>query len=308
MVDSLRALLGEIIDYAGMYPPAELSLSEALRNYIKYKQGREAWIVNRFVCPANKISELEAGLKWHNYSDRFGLCVAGRGGENAADFLANSLTDIKSANKVDCAFFDIFETRLPPQLLGSSELGHLIMRVARSLPEETSLYLEVPMSAEWVMDIPRAIEAISKQKGVSAKIRTGGVTKDAFPSSEQVALFISECARHNVAFKATAGLHHPIRKYDAETGAMMHGFLNVFLAAAVVYCFRAERHDLVPILDASDSSEFRCLTNRISVGTWHLSLKQLRASRSFATTYGSCSVSEPLADLAQIGHSVRSVV
>jgi hypothetical protein len=308
MVESLRALLGGIIDYAGMYPPAELPLSEALRNYIKYKQGREAWIVNRFVCPANRISELEAGLKWHGYTDRFGLCVVGRGGADAADFLANTLADIKSANKVDRAFFDIFETRLPPQLLGSSELGHLILRITRSLQEDTSLCLEVPMSETWKTDVPRAIEAISKHKSVSAKIRTGGVTRGAFPSSEQVALFIIECVQHNVSFKATAGLHHPVRKFDSEIGATMHGFLNVFLAAAVAYCFHADRHDLIPILDATDPSDFRCLTNRISVGTWHLSTKQLRAARSFATNFGSCSVSEPLGDLAHIGYSVRSAV
>jgi len=308
MVESLQALLGNIIDYAGMYPPAELPLSESLRNYIKYKGGREAWIVNRFVCPANRISELEAGIKWHGYEDRFGVCVVGRGGDNSADFLSNTLADIKSARKVDRAFFDVFETRLPAQSLGSAELGHLILRITRALDEDTALYLELPTTDQWETDIPRAIEAIAKQKGVAAKLRTGGVTKDAFPTSAQVALFIEECARHKVAFKATAGLHHPIRKYDNGIGATMHGFLNVFLAAAVAHCFRVDMSDLIPILEVSDPTEFRCLTNRISIGNWHLSYKQLRASRSFAHTFGSCSVTEPLGDLAHIGYSVRSAV
>lgn len=308
MVESLRILLDEIIDYAGVYPPALLPLSESLRNYLKYKQGREAWIVNRFVCPVNKVSELEAGLKWHGYTDRFGLCVIGRGGDNAADFLSNTAADIKAARKVDRAFFDIFETRLPAQSLGSSELGHLILRASRGIDEDTVLYLEVPMSEDWEVDIPKAIAAISKCKGVLAKIRTGGVTKDAFPTSAQVALFIAECARNGVGFKATAGLHHPIRKYDSEIGATMHGFLNVFFAAAVAHHFRPEVADLTAILDADNPSAFRCLTNRMSVGTWHLSLKQLRTSREFAHSFGSCSVAEPLADLAHIGYSVRSLV
>jgi hypothetical protein len=308
VVASLQALLGNIIDYAGMYPPAELPLSEALRNYIKYKGGREAWIVNRFVCPANRISELEAGIKWHGYEDRFGVCVVGRGGDTPADFLSNTLADIKSARKVDRAFFDVFETRLPAQSLGSTELGHLILRIVRALDEDTTLYLEVPMAEEWEDNVPRAIEAIAKHKGVCAKIRTGGVTREAFPTPQQVATFISECARNKVAFKATAGLHHPIRKYDKDVDATMHGFLNVFLAAAVAHCLRAEKNDLVPILEATDPAEFRCLTNRISISNWHLSYKQLRASRTFAHTFGSCSVTEPIGDLAHIGYSLRSAV
>ena len=55
MVESLQVLLGGVIDYAGMYPPAQLPLSEALRTYVRYKQGKEAWIVNRFVCPAGRL-------------------------------------------------------------------------------------------------------------------------------------------------------------------------------------------------------------------------------------------------------------
>jgi len=308
MVESLQALLGNIIDYAGMYPPAELPLTESLRNYIKYKQGRESWIVNRFVCPANKISELEAGLKWHDHQDRFGLCVVGRGGENTADFLSNTLADIKSARKVDRAYFDVFETRLPAQVLGSAELGHIILRSTRGIDEDTTLYLEVPMTEDWEIEVPRAIEAIAKNKGVFAKIRTGGVTKASFPSPEQVALFITECSRWTVPFKATAGMHHPVRKFDAQIGATMHGFLNVFVAAAVAHNFRVVSSDLIPILEATDPSDFRCLTNRLSIGTWHLSYKQLRATRLFAHSFGSCSVTEPLADLAHMGHAVRSAV
>jgi hypothetical protein len=305
MVESLQVLLGGIIDYAGMYPPAELPLSEALRNFVRYKSGRESWIVNRFICPAAKVSELEAGLKWHNYDNRFGMCVTGRGGATNAEFLINTLADTKAARKIERVFFDAFETRLPVSALESAELPHLVMQVIRGLEEETLLFLEIPLTDDFGAQVPRALEAIAKNPRVRAKIRLGGSTKDTYPSVEKVALFISECASRRLPFKATAGLHHPVRKPDSATGAMMHGFLNVFVAASVAWNFKADAESLEPILSAMDPSAFRCLGSRLSVGNWHLSLKQLRSSREFALGYGSCSVNEPLADLAQLGYAMR---
>lgn len=308
MVESVQILLGGIIDYAGMYPPAELPLSESLRNYIRFKGGREDWIVNRFICPAAKISELEAGLKWHPYDRRFGVCLTGRGGNSTNEFLSNTLADVKSARKIESVFFDAFETRLPLSVLNSSDLAHIVMQVARGLNEDTVLYLEVPISQNSRTEVPKALEAISKNPGTRAKIRCGGATADAFPSIEQVAGFILECAARRVPFKATAGLHHPVRTFDEEIGVAHHGFLNVFVAAAVAWNFDADAADLVPILGATDPSVFRCLGTRISVGNWHLSLKQLRASRDFAIGYGSCSVNEPLNELAHLGYTMRAPV
>lgn len=305
MVESLQVLLGGVIDYAGMYPPAQLPLNESLRNYVRYKTGKEAWIVNRFICPAAKISELEAGLKWHPYDGRFGVCLTGRGGNDAGEFLANTLLDIKSARKMDRVFFDAFETRLPAGSLSSTDLAALILRVTRGLEDDTLLYLELPFTQNWKTDMPRALDVIAKNPRARAKIRCGGATADTFPSVEQLATFIAECADRKLPFKATAGLHHPIRIYDESLQVAHHGFLNVYIAAAVAWNFNVGAADLVPILGATEASSFRCLGTRISVGNWHLSLKQIRSARDFAVGYGSCSVNEPLADLAHLGYAMR---
>jgi hypothetical protein len=144
--------------------------------------------------------------------------------------------------------------------------------------------------------IPRLAE-----RGLRAKIRTGGLTADAFPAAETIANFMRACKAANVAFKATAGLHHPLRcvkpltyEPDAPTGTM-HGFLNVFLAAAMLE--RAEE-----VLLESDPHAF---TFDDDGATW----RDVRVSvdvladvrRTFAISFGSCSFEEPIADLQELG-------
>src|SRR5207248_4886691 len=65
------------------------------------------------------------------------------------------------------------------------------------------------------------------------KLRTGGVTADAFPTSAQVAKALVTPVTHQVPIKFTAGLHHPLRLFRDEVQTKMHGFLNV-LGAAVL--------------------------------------------------------------------------
>ena len=110
-----------------------------------------------------------------------------------------------------------------------------VSHAADLLDRRFDTYMEVPSPAA-AGDILAAI-AGTKAK---AKVRTGGVTREAFPSSADVVGFIAGCVAHGVAFKATAGLHHPWRNEypltyapDAPCGTMF-GFLNVLLSAAAL--------------------------------------------------------------------------
>jgi len=137
--------------------------------------------------------------------------------------------------------------------------------------------------------------------GLRAKIRTGGVTADAFPSAERVAAFMRECAEHGVAFKATAGLHHPIRcvkpltyEADAPRGTM-HGFVNVFLAAALI------RH-AEEILMESEAEAFAFDDDGASWRGHRIATDDLARIRAeFAISFGSCSFEEPVSDLKELG-------
>jgi hypothetical protein len=137
--------------------------------------------------------------------------------------------------------------------------------------------------------------------GLRAKIRTGGLTPEAFPGTSRVASFLRQCAEKGVAFKATAGLHHPLRcvkpltyEPDAPTGTM-HGFVNVFLAAALLQ--HAET-----ILTEEDAEAFAFDDEAASWRGHRMPTGELaRTRREFAISFGSCSFEEPVADLKELG-------
>ncbi len=61
--ESVRALLSEIVDYAGLFPPSQLSMSEAVSNYATYKNSNHSWMLGRFVVPVNRLDEFAESAK-----------------------------------------------------------------------------------------------------------------------------------------------------------------------------------------------------------------------------------------------------
>jgi hypothetical protein len=155
-------------------------------------------------------------------------------------------------------------------------------------------YCEVPI---------RQLDEVQRA-GSFTKVRTGGVKPEAIPSVADVAAFIRACADRRLPFKATAGLHHPVRAEQSLTyepdapRAVMHGFLNVFLAAAFVWHGQA---DIEPILAETDPAAFR-FDERAHWRDHSLNAEQVRTARhDFAHSFGSCSFEEPVHDLQSLG-------
>jgi hypothetical protein len=191
--------------------------------------------------------------------------------------------------------------RVPPELNGalsvlsdSDNPRAAVIESKRVFQASRPVYCEVP-----VADLDSV-----KHAGCFAKIRTGGVKPEAIPSVADVANFIRTCADRRLAFKATAGLHHPVRAEYALTyepdapRAVMHGFLNVFLAAA--FAWHGDR-DIDPVLAETDPAAFRF----DDAAHWRdrsLSEEQIRDARTnFAHAFGSCSFDEPVRDLQSLG-------
>jgi hypothetical protein len=137
-------------------------------------------------------------------------------------------------------------------------------------------------------------------------VRTGGVTVDAFPRSGKLLDFIVGCRRERVPFKATAGLHHAVRgsyrlTYEPNSPAgTMYGFLNVFLAAALVWAGDDEATALA-LLEERDASALAFSDDAITWRGRRITAEELRAARdAFAISFGSCSFREPVDQLARL--------
>ena len=144
--------------------------------------------------------------------------------------------------------------------------------------------------------------------GARAKIRSGGITADAFPSSADVARFLATARRHGLALKATAGLHHPLRgEYrltyeDDSPQGTMHGFLNVFLAAAGLWSDQLDEAGARELLDERNADAFLVEADGIRWRDLVIDRVALGAGRqNFALSYGSCSFAEPVEDLQGLG-------
>jgi hypothetical protein len=284
---SLRALLDGIVDYAGLFPPASLDMRAAVANYASYLASEEAWALGKFVIPIARLPEYEAARRAAYDHEEGSWRLSGlTGGDTLADITRAAEFNVRG----QCGVIDALEAKL-----GTVDD---IRRVASRLTGDMELFVEIPTRDD-PLPLVRAIADV----GAKAKIRTGGITEDAFPSSREVARFIRRCVEVGAPFKATAGLHHPMRaRYhltyapNAPTGVMF-GFLNVFLAAALLRTGASE-DEAVAMLEATDASELRFDDTGLTWRSHRLTSDQLRAARRLlARSFGSCSFEEPVDDL-----------
>lgn len=316
MTNSLRALLEGLIDYAGIFPPAGLPVAEAVRNFAHYRGEPDAWMLARFVFPARRLPELD-GFAATLFTAETPLAVSalGTSGEDANSALSALGDDLAAIHAFrdqhrERVVVDAIETRLPSSLASASDpaalRAYLVAAddaIQAGSPAPVTVFHETPLAADWSAQIPRVAGALAAA-GCAAgfKLRTGGLEASAFPSSLQVATMIDACRRAGVAFKATAGLHHPLRHLNAALETHMHGFLNVFGGAALAAAHDLDAAALARILAEEDPAAFRF--DGDTLGWRELSAPVtavIEARRTLAISFGSCSFDEPREDLAALG-------
>ncbi len=299
---SLLSLLSGLIDYAGLFPPAGLDMACAVANYARYATGEHSFALGRFIVPAGRLEEFQAAQASVGMETVWTLSALGIG-DGETDVYA-----IREFNRRNSrhAIVDTIEVK--------ADTAEAIDRIRQCLPNGITAYFEVPVGASL------GLLSHIRNVGARAKFRTGGITAEAIPPPTAVASFITNCVAAGTAFKATAGLHHPVRcvkpltyEPNAPSGKM-HGFLNVFLAALFAH-EGAPSQVIARVLDEEHSENFsfdgaqaywRAAFGRDQTAESELdanagagiSSERIRAAREeFAISFGSCSFEEPIEDL-----------
>lgn len=279
---SLGAMLSELIDYAGLFPPAKLDMAVTVANYANYLAGKDAWALGRLIVPASRLDEFEQHLP--TGPDDPPWQVTALVGYARLDDDLRRLTAFNETH-ADRAQISVIELRAA----SADEIDDTLDRV----PDDIFPFFEVT-----VTDDPRGLIAAIAGSDAGAKVRTGGVAAAAYPSPEQLARFITACASAGVPFKATAGLHHPLRHFSEAVGTDEFGFLNVFTAGILARTTPIDEQALAAVLVDESPESFDFGDEQLAYGDRALGVDAIRDAREkFAIAYGSCSFTEPLADL-----------
>ena len=282
MTESARALLTGIVDYAGTFPPARLEVFDALRLYARYLREPHAWMLGRFIIPFSDIGQGPVRERW-----------------------PWPLSVIVSADDLPTLRPVLLESRfIGPGNIDSVEVPPCEPAKIRNMPRTWrgfEIFFETPVDP----GAEERLDAIA-EGGFAAKVRTGGLEPQAFPSAEKLAGFLLACRERQIAFKATAGLHHPFRsahRLGAEAGGaevIMHGFVNLAVAACLLHVGVIGAREVIEVLEERDPGAFVFEEGAMEWRGRRMGVPEIEeARRSFFRSFGACSFEEPVEGLQE---------
>lgn len=302
MTDSLAELMRGLIDYAGLFPPAQLPMDRAAAEYRILQNDPRSAMLGRFVCPAARLAELpEHQAGWP-------VVALGRGGGSAKEFFDNvrlDLLDIERFQNQSQGQVQGYDVRLPASALTPPKPHQLSALVGTTayLIETAGLrlhpFFELP---KFKPDTMRSLvqtllgDRATSEAGqrrfcqhIGWKVRCGG---DAIPSVRDLAWSLAASCAGRIPWKATAGLHHAL-----PTGGQ-HGFLNVFTSGVLAFAGQIDENEIETLLLDANAGHFVFGPEHLDWTGRTATLTQIREARKqFVTAFGSCSFEEPVGEL-----------
>lgn len=301
MTQALEVLLAGAVDYAGLFPPAALDMAAATKRYAQYLGDPDRRLLGRFVVPVVRLREFDDAaatlLSRGETSEPWRLsALPGPDLKADIDLALNFNCRHWSGSEIGHAVIDALEIK--------ASVADEIYAATSIMPHQFTPFFEIPIGSD-----PLLLVNAVQRGGAFAKARTGGGTANAFPDANDIARFMVRCRDARVAFKLTAGLHHPLRAEHPLTYAanaprgMMFGYLNMFVGAALVWSGADDNIVLAALLSPS-AQDFHFSDESLTFRGHSVSTDVLRDVRhNFIISFGSCSFREPVDDLAALSIS-----
>lgn len=290
--DVRRNLLRGLLDDASLFPPANLPMPAAVAAHVSHQRAWYRELTGPFVCPETRIGELgrtmtAASLPWID------LCLVVTGGAQAVP----AAMDAVAAD----ARLRLRAVEVPAAK--ESEPARAIADAAAALDSVplagATGFVEYPLTAIADPATAGPLLDIADQRGYRPKLRTGGVSPEAFPAEETLAGCLAGIVGRRIRFKCTAGLHHAVRCTDTRprpedaAGLEQHGFLNVLLAVGAAAADR----------DVGEIATILCQRDRAAIASAVRALDDDAADeiRWLFTSFGTCSTKEPITEMVSLG-------
>lgn len=278
-------LTTHLIDDAAVFPPGNTPIPTAVADHRAHHRQWYSDLVGPLLIPATRVKDftesLGAGAIGSADPVR-AVLIAGRDTHSAVDGLGLALLQQARNLLVDDDRVDVvgIEVALPE----FEDMGALTRELLDQLSFGVPAAIEIAPTAGW----ERALDVLAEDGAERAKFRTGGSTPADTPTDSAVAAFLSACVSRSLPFKLTAGLHHAVRRGEADSPE--HGFLNMLAATSA-------------LIDGASDREATAIVANPDVATLLEVLVRgdARESRRLFTSYGSCSMVEPLDDLCALG-------
>jgi len=271
-VGEVSLLFEHLVDDAALFPPGNAPMGSAVPAHLGRPEEPFAALVGPFLCPASRLAELRVTLP-EDASLDLGIIVD--------TGLASVAGAVAAAREDDRLRLQMVEVPVP----AGEDLAAGADIAINHVPDPARLYVELPRPAGWEAALDRLATA-----GRGAKLRTGGLRAELFPTTAELAAFVLACAERSMPFKCTAGLHHAVHHTDPATGFVHHGFLNLVVAATRA----VTGGDVEGALAEERADELAAEAEATTPAT-------ARAARRLFVSYGSCSIEEPVGDLVALG-------
>ncbi len=305
-----RALLEQLIDDASLFPPAKLAMVPALRAHARHRESAYAWLGGRFVLPASRVDELARARAGATGPIELSIILDAGALGAKGDTVRADLERVARISGLPGVTVASLEARLPRLTFDAAATARIVADVVERWPSDpVAFWYESTYDAgwatppaEWLAVLAAARAAAPANVTLGAKVRCGGPRPGATPSVEDLAAFVSAAQEHGVPWKATAGLHHPVRgEHGVEGGVVQHGFLNLFVAAVALHAGALEPARVAEVLAEHDPRAFVVDPLHVSWREVRVEAEAVAAAREHVVSYGSCSFDEPVNDLRALG-------
>lgn len=279
-------LLHGLLDDASLFPPGNLPMAAAVAAHVSHQTAWYSDLTGPFVCPETRIGELgrvmtAAGLPVID------LALVVTGGAQAVP----AATDAVAADaRLRLRAVEVPAARGPDPAQAITDVATALDNVP--LGGATG-FIEYPLAA--IADPAGAgpLLEVADQHGYRPKLRTGGVSPEAFPAEELLAGCLAGIVGRRIRFKCTAGLHHAVRCTDGAAGLEQHGFLNVLLGVGAAAA-DAGPGEIAGILRQRDPGAITAVIRALDEDT-------AAEIRWMFTSFGTCSTKEPITEMVNLG-------